>query len=567
VISFFRPRNVEWLVVGLLCAFVACNRGKPSQPADLILTNGVIRTMTETSLAATSVAIMGDRIVYVGDDDGARAWHGDQTRVIDLAGKTVLPGLVDAHGHMGNLGRYLEDVQLVGTTSREEVAERVRRAQAVTRAGAWIHGRGWDQNDWGDDTTFPTWRDLTGTEANPVYLERVDGHALWVNRAALIACGITRATPDPPGGRIIRDAAGDPTGILVDNAEKLVEDRVPLPTDADLDRRLTRAIQECNRLGLTGVHEAATSQAMLASLRRLGEQEALTINLYCLLDSDEPSFVRACFAQGPTSEFDGRLVVRAVKLRADGALGSRGAALLRPYDDDPGNTGLLVDPPDSLFAWTRDALRAGFQAATHAIGDRGNRETLDAYQHALADVPTPDARLRVEHVQIVEVADLARFASMKVIASMQPTHATSDMPWAERRVGQERLTGAYAWRTLLDSGAVLAFGSDFPVEAVDPLWGIYSAVSRMDHEGNPAGGWMAEQRVTAEEAVRAFSAGAAYAAFDEKDAGTIEVGKRADLTILDRDILAIPPQEILDTRCALTVVRGRVVYEADASGR
>jgi predicted amidohydrolase YtcJ len=514
------------------------------------------------SPSATSLAIVGDRIAYVGDDAGARAWRGDKTRVIDLAGKTVLPGLVDAHGHMNNLGRYLEEVQLVGTTSREEVATRVRRAQAVTREGAWIHGRGWDQNDW-DNKTFPTWQDLSGTEANPVYLERVDGHAMWVNRAALIACDITRATPDPPGGRIVRDASGHPTGVLVDNAEKLVEDRVPPPSDADLDRRLTGAIQECNRLGLTGVHEAGTSAAMLASLRRLGEQGALTLNIYCLLDSDEPAFVRACFAKGRTSEFDGRLVVRAVKLRADGALGSRGAALLRPYDDDPGNTGLLVDPPDSLLAWTREALRAGFQVATHAIGDRGNRETLDAYQHALVDVPTPDARLRVEHAQIVDVTDLPRFASMKVIASMQPTHATSDMPWAERRVGKERLAGAYAWRTLLDSGAVLSFGSDFPVEAVDPLWGIYSAVTRMDHEGNPAGGWMAEQRLTAEEAVGAFTAGAAYAAFDEKDAGTIEVGKRADLTVLDRDVLSIPPPEILETRCAMTIVRGRVVFEAE----
>jgi predicted amidohydrolase YtcJ len=257
--------------------------------------------------------------------------------------------------------------------------------------------------------------------------------------------------------------------------------------------------------------------------------------------------------------------VRRAARRARGQTPCRRRARVA-YDDDPGNTGLLVDPPDSLLAWTREALRAGFQAATHAIGDRGNRETLDAYQHALADVPTPDARLRVEHVQIVDMADLARFASMKVIASMQPTHATSDMPWAERRVGSERLTGSYAWRTLLDSGAVLAFGSDFPVEAVDPLWGIYSAVTRMNHEGKPAGGWRAEQRVI-KEAVRAFSAGAAYAAFDEKDAGTIEVGKRADLTILDRDILAIPPQEILATRCALTIVRGRVVFETDSSGR
>jgi len=468
---------------------------------------------------------------------------------------------VDAHGHLANLGRSLEEVRLVGTTSRDDVLQRVRDVQADIPPGQWIHGRGWDQNDWAD-ATFPTWRDLAGTEANPVYLDRIDGHAMWLNRTALEACEITRATPDPPGGRIVRDATGEPTGVLIDEAEKLVEARVAAPSDADLDRRLTRAIAECNRLGLVGVHDAGTSEAVLASLRRIGQRGALTLNIYCMLESDEPAFVRAFFAKGISSEFDGSLVMRCLKLRADGALGSRGAALLRPYQDDPGNEGLLVDPPDSLLAWTREALRAGFQVGTHAIGDRGNRVTFDAYQQALSEVPTNDARLRIEHCQVVDLADLPRFASMGVIASMQPTHATSDMPWAEARVGNDRLAGAYAWRTLLDSGATVAFGSDFPVEAVDPLWGIYSAVTRMDHEGNPPGGWMPGQCLTAEEAVRAFTVGAAYAAFDENDAGTIEVGKRADLTVLDRGLLTIAPREILDTRAAMTIVRGRVVYEA-----
>ncbi len=537
----------------------SCGKREPATRADLILSNGVVHTFASSN--ATAIAVVGDRIVYVGDDEGARAWQGERTRTIDLAGKTVLPGLVDAHGHLSSLGRSLEEVQLVGSTSRDDVLRRVREAQARVSPGEWIHGRGWDQNDW-EDASFPTWRDLAGTEANPVYLGRVDGHALWLNRTALEACGIARDTVDPPGGRIVRDGNGEPTGILIDEAEKLVESQVPLATEADLDRRLALALAECNRLGLTGVHDAGTSEAVLAALRRLGQRDALTLNVYCLLESDEPDFVRACFAKGPSSEFDGRLVVRSLKLRADGALGSRGAALLRPYDDDAGNSGLLVDPPDSLFAWTRAALQAGFQVGTHAIGDRGNRVTFDAYQRALAQVPTTDARLRIEHCQVVDVSDLGRFASMGVIASMQPTHATSDMPWAEARVGNDRLAGAYAWRTVLDSGAVLAFGSDFPVEAVDPLWGIYSAVTRTDHDGNPAGGWMPSQKLTSEEAVRAFTAGAAYAAFDEQDAGMIAVGKRADLSVFDRDLLTVAPGEILQTRCAMTIVRGRVVYQA-----
>jgi predicted amidohydrolase YtcJ len=439
------------------------------------------------------------------------------------------------------------------------VAARVESSRSAP--GQWIHGRGWDQNDW-DDTAFPTWRDLAGTETNPVYLERVDGHALWLNRTALERCGITRNTIDPPGGRIVRDSSEEPTGILVDEAEKLVEAHIPEATDADLDRRLLRVVRECNRLGLTGVHDAGTSAAVLASLRRLGEQGLLTVNVYCMLDSDDPDFVRGYLRNGPVSEFGGVLVVRAVKLRADGALGSRGAALLAAYSDDPGNVGLSVDPPDSLLAWTRVALRYGFQVATHAIGDRGNRVTLDAYQQALDETHRTDARLRVEHCQIVDVTDLPRFAAMGVIASMQPTHATSDMPWAEKRVGSERLAGAYAWRTLLDSGAALAFGSDFPVESADPLWGIYSAVTRMDHDGNPPGGWRSGQSLTPEEAVRAFTFGSAYAAFDEKDAGTIEVGKRADLSVFDRDVLAIPPREILETHAVMTIVRGQMMYEA-----
>ncbi len=549
------------IVASLASLIASCSR-ESSHPADLILFNGVVHTMVDNS-TATAVAILGDRIVYVGDNSGTRAFRGKETRAIDLGGKCVLPGLVDAHGHLDNLGRLLEDIDLVGTTSRAEVLQRVRSHQAQAEAGAWIHGRGWDQNDWSGSNEFPTWRDLAGTEANPVYLDRVDGHAVLLNRTALDAAGITRATPDPPGGRIERDASGEPTGVLVDNAETLVLEKIPSATDSDYDRRLARAIAECNRLGLVGVHDAGTDAQVLASLRRLGERGQLTLNVYSLLDSDAPALVRSFFASGPSTEFDGRLVIRSVKVRADGALGSRGAALLAPYDDDPGNTGLLVDDPDSLYAWTRAALQAGFQVGTHAIGDRGNRVTLDAYQRALQEVPSADARLRIEHCQVVDLADVPRFASLKVIASMQPTHATSDMPWAAKRVGEARLAGAYAWRTFLDSGAVLAFGSDFPVESVNPLWGIYSAVTRMDHDGQPAGGWRASESLTTEEAVRAFTAGAAYASFDDADAGTIAVGKRADLTVFDRDVFAVAPRELLDTHCAMTIVRGVVVFEGE----
>jgi predicted amidohydrolase YtcJ len=548
----------SWLVIAVL-ALGAARAG--AEEASLVFANGRLLAdpAAGTSTSPTAVAVRGDRIVYVGDVAGARSLRGAGTRWIDLGGKTILPGLVDAHGHLAGLGKLLQTVSLVGTTSARDVAGRVATAQARAARGEWIYGRGWDQNDW-ENTAFPTWRDLAGTERNPVYLERVDGHALWINRTALDACGITRDTPDPPGGRIVRDASGEPTGVLVDEAEALVVARVPPPDSALVEARLLLAVRECNRVGLVGVHEAATSRAALAALRRIAARGELTLNVYCMLESDEPDLVREHFALGPSSEFGGRLVVRAVKLRADGALGSRGAALLEPYADDPGNRGLDVDPPDSILAWTREAVRHGFQVCTHAIGDRGNRVALDVYARVLEETRARDARLRVEHCQILDPEDLSRFAALGVIASMQPTHATSDMPWARERVGEERLRAAYAWRDLARSGAALAFGSDFPVESVDPLLGLYAAVTRQDADGKPPGGWYPDQRLTLAEAVHAFTQGAAFAAFDETDGGRIEVGRRADLTILDRAV-STDPRELLRSRAAFTVVRGAIVHE------
>jgi predicted amidohydrolase YtcJ len=425
-----------------------------------------------------------------------------------------------------------------------------------------VHGRGWDQNDW-EMREFPSWRDLSETEANPVYLERIDGHALWLNRTALDACSITRDTADPPGGRIVRDPDGNPTGVLIDNAEMLVMAFVPEVGPDQLDANLRRAVQACNRVGLVGVHDAGTSPAVLAALRRLAAAGELTLNVYAMLDSEYPGFVRDAFSRGPWEEFEGRLVVRSVKLRADGALGSRGELLLAPYDDDPGNAGLEVTPPESLQVWAAEAMRSGFQPATHAIGDRGNRIILDAYQQALALVAPRNLRPRVEHCQILSPEDIPRFARLGVIASMQPTHATSDMPWAAARVGETRLAGAYAWHTLLASGAHVAFGSDAPVESIDPLWGMYAAVTRQDHAGQPPGGWRPAERVSVSDAIRGFTSGAAYAAHDEMRTGSIATGLRADLTLIDPNLLTCLPGEILEARVVMTVVQGKIVYQAE----
>ncbi len=554
------------LVVAMLYARAAV----AAEPADIVIQHARVVTLsrstvpfdrpTSTTVVAEAVAIRGEQIVYVGNDKGSMPFIGKKTRVIDAGGCTVTPGLVDAHGHLNNLGKILHDVNLVGTTSIADVVKHVRDYQAQVKPGDWIHGRGWDQNDW-KDTAFPTWRDLASTDANPVYLDRVDGHALWVNKRALEVCGITRATPDPRGGRIVRDEKGEPTGVFVDEATRLIEGRVPAPTADQLDGRLADAIADCNRFGLTGVHDAGTTRPVLESLRRLGRSGKLTLNIYSMIDSQDESLMREMLDKGPSQEFDGRLVMRSFKLRADGALGSRGALLLAPYEDDPGNSGLNVQTPDSLFILTRAAVAHGFQVCTHAIGDGANRMMLDIYERVARESGQTDLRLRIEHAQVVSLDDLPRFAALGVIASMQPTHATSDMPWAYRRVGAERLRGAYAWRSLVSSRAVLAFGSDFPVESVNPLLGLYAAVTRQDAEGNPPGGWMPEERLSLEEALRAFTEGAAYARFDEKNAGRIEAGMRADITVLDRDIANTEPRVLLAAHVKYTITRGRVVYE------
>jgi predicted amidohydrolase YtcJ len=545
------------LLIPVLLA-LAAGGSRAQEPADLVIRNARVLTMTDGERTHGVVALRGDRILYVGDDPGAVAIDAGRTRVIDADGCTVTPGLVDSHGHLSNLGRILTEPNLVGSRSIEEVLSRVREYQRGLADDEWLHGRGWDQNDW-STKEFPTWRDLESTNRNPVYLERVDGHALWVNRRALERAGITRDTRDPPGGRIVRDEHGEPTGVFVDNAEELIEAHATAPSAELVDRWIAAAVAECNRVGLTGVHDAGTTRPVLEALRRLAHSGRLTLNVYCMIDSDDATLAREFLAAGPSREAGGRLVMRCLKLRADGALGSRGAALLAPYSDDPGNTGLDVQTPDVLLAWTRDALRSGFQVGTHAIGDRGNRVTLDVYEQALAG--RADARLRIEHCQILDPADIARFAALGVVAAMQPAHATSDMPWAEARLGARRLAGAYAWHTLRERGAVLAFGSDFPVESADPMTGLYAAVTRQDAGGHPPGGWRAEEALSLEEALCAYTVGSAYAAFDEGDAGRIAPGMRADLTVLDRDITQEPSRALLDARVRYTIVRGQVVYE------
>jgi predicted amidohydrolase YtcJ len=540
----------------LMCAVCSCAE---QEKADLILTGGAVYTMNEKTPEAEAVAIRRDRILFVGAQEEARSFADENTVVIDISGMAAYPGFVDAHAHLISLGRSLSQLDLVGTGSAEEVRRRVMDEQASMSAGEWIRGRGWDQNDW-EVREFPTWKQLNGTEANPVYLRRVDGHAVWVNQTALDLCGITKRTADPTGGRIVKDADGNPTGVFIDDAIDLVTVHMPDPSLEEKIAWAKRAVEECNRRGLVGMHDAGIHALDLSAYETLHERGDLTLRIYAMADADSADFLRRMLDRGPSRFAGGRVIVRSIKMYADGALGSRGAALLEPYSDDPGNRGLFVTTEDSLYRVARAALEHDFQVCTHAIGDAANRLVLDAYERALKEHPKNDHRFRIEHAQVVSRQDIPRFAALGVIPSMQPTHATSDMYWAEDRVGSERIKGAYAWRTFIDQGCRIPCGSDFPVEGVDPLWGIYAAVTRRDREGAPDGGWYPGQCMTVREAVAGFTIHAAYAAFMEDETGSIEKGKLADITVLDGDLFRMEPERIQDARTMYTIVGGKVVY-------
>lgn len=545
-------------------ALVCTSRVAPSQtpPAELVVTNARIYTVDDVRPLAQAMAVRGGRLVFVGSDRGALAYRGSATRVVDLQGKTVIPGMVDAHAHLAGLGLTLRIVNLVGTKSLDEVISRVAARAREVPAGTWILGRGWDQNDW-SDTRFPTHEALSRAVPNhPVYLTRVDGHAAFVNEAALRAAKIAGDTPDPDGGRIERGANGAPTGVLIDRAQGIVSRVIPPPTRQEQRASILAAVREANRWGLTGIHDAGVPRATIELYEEMAKAGEYSLRNYVMIANDSAD-IGYFLSRGPQSAlYDGRLWIRSIKVVADGALGSRGAALLEPYSDDAQNTGLEVTPAARIQAIAAQALRRGFQVNTHAIGDRANRTVLDAYAAALAAVPVADHRFRVEHAQVIHHDDIPRFAELDVIPSMQASHQTSDMYWAGNRLGAGRLLGAYAWRSLLDDGNIIPNGSDFPVEAVNPLISFRAAISRQDANGWPAGGWYPEQRMTREEALKAMTIWPAYAAFQEKELGSLAPGKYADFVILDQDIMRVAPSGILATRVLATYIGGRPVYEA-----
>jgi predicted amidohydrolase YtcJ len=534
-------------------------------PAELIFHNATIHTADDNRPSAQAIAIAGDRIAAVGTNAEVLALRGPATQVIDAKGAAILPGLHDAHGHVVNLGASLQTLALRDTVSWEQIVGMVRRSASTAARGEWILGRGWDQNDW-QAKEFPTHELLTAAAGgNPVFLTRIDGHAAIANQPALAAAGITRDTADPEGGRIVRDARGEATGVLIDTAMGLVSRRIPPLTPAQLEAQILLADAEMRRLGLTMVHDAGANTETVAAYKRLIDAGRLQTRLYVMLRGSL-DMLRPHFAAGPIADYGNHhLAVRAIKIAADGALGSRGAALLEPYTDDPGNTGLLVTSPEEVYAQTLAASMAGFQTAVHAIGDRANRSVLDTFERVQREVPGSRAlRLRVEHAQILDAVEIPRFARLNVIASMQATHATSDMPWAPTRLGNARIDeGAYLWQTLWRTGAIVANGSDFPVEQANPLLGFYASITRQDPAGRPASGWQPAQRLTRDQTLKSFTINAAFAAHAEQDLGSLTAGKLADLVVLSKDVMRVPPREILTARVTLTLVGGKITWRCD----
>ena len=546
----------------LLAALLALAVGSATAADVTILTARRIHTMDVTRPTAQAMAYDATgKILELGTADALLAHFPGATR-LDVGDATVIPGLIDAHGHVTSLGMAMMSADLDGTADKAEILARLRAKARDLKPGEWLLGRGWDQNDW-PDKAFPTAADLDAAFPDrPVWLYRVDGHAGWANSAAMrMVRRDLSGSWQPDGGNIRRDASGQANGVFIDNAMDLIEAARPAISAATIEHALAIAMQAAVAHGLTGVHDAGIRLEEMRVYQQLADHGQVPLRVYAMADGNHAALDWLC-TNGLYRHPSGRLQMRAVKLVGDGALGSRGAALLADYSDDPGNRGLMVTSPDDLQIAADKAHRCGVQVATHAIGDRANRIVLDVYARALGSDVDGDHRWRIEHAQILSPQVLPRLARMHVIASMQPTHATSDMPWAEDRLGPQRILGAYAWRQLRDTGAHVAFGSDFPVESVDPRLGLYSAVTRADPEGRPVGGWMPQEELTAFEALRGFTLEAAYAGFSEHEVGSLAPGKRADFVVLAQDPLAVPAAQLRTLTVKATYVDGKPVYQA-----
>ncbi|HJP91516.1 MAG TPA: amidohydrolase [Pyrinomonadaceae bacterium] len=557
-----------FLIASVVLLTVMIPSQQNDQTADIVFKNGNIYTANDRAPRAEAIAIKADRIIFVGTNAAAQKFIGKSTRVIDLAGKTVLPGFTDSHQHLSGVGQREMTLNLEGTTSLQDLLAKVKARVDQAKPGEWVTGRGWIETHW-QPPVFPTRWDLDKVSPNnPIILGRADGHGAVANSAALKLAGVDKNTPNPFGGEISKDKqSGEPNGMLLDAAQGLVRRRVPPTSADDAERAVVLGVKRDIGLGWTQIQDAGGSYADVDIFKKLYAAGTIKLRIYKAVYGPGPNATRL-LNEGPTiGAFDNRFTLRTIKVISDGALGSRGAALLAPYSDSPDTSGFLTVKAEELRPMLIDALRKGIQVETHAIGDRANRFILDEYETALKAVPVAERKIaeprwRVEHAQIVNPADIPRFAKLGIIPSMQPSHAIGDLFFAPSRLGIERLAGAYAWESFIKSGVVVPGGSDAPVERGEPMIEFYAAVARKDQKGFSGEGWHPEEAVTREQALKMFTIWPAYAAFEENLRGTIEAGKLADLTILSADIMKIPELEILKTRCVMTVINGEIVFQA-----
>ena len=559
-------RQVKAFLLASLILLVSNCRVRGAQDVDLILAEGNIYTVNEKQPHAEAIAVKGDRITFVGSNEDAEKLKGDKTRVIDLHGHTVVPGLTDSHCHIFGIGEREMNLNLEGTNTLQDFLAKVKARVAQTPRRKWITGRGWIETFW-KPAQFPTRQDVDAIAPdNPVFLTRADGHAAIANSAALKIAKIDKNMPNPFGGEILNDKkTGEPTGMLLDNAQDLVEKNIPKPTQAEREQALLTGINREIGLGWCEIQNAGSHKEDIDLIKKAfvdGRAKIRFINAVYGPGEDAQRFLKE---RSTINAFNHRFTQRTIKVIFDGALGSRGAALLRPYNDAPDTSGFLTQKPEELRPMFEEALRRGIQVETHAIGDRANRTILDLYEQAFKAVPPNERKIReprwrVEHAQIVDPADIPRFAKLGVIPSMQPSHAISDLFFAPARLGMDRLADAYAWQSFLKSGCIIPGGSDAPVERGEPMIEFYAAVARKSIKGESGEGWHLEQAVSREQALKMFTIWPAYAAFEENDKGSIEPGKLADFTVLSQDIMKIPEREILKTRSEITVIGGEILY-------
>jgi predicted amidohydrolase YtcJ len=574
-----------WLGLGAMVSTAACQATAPRDVADLIVRNGRVYTFSWSEPAldgtpaqdaphsdtgwspdAEALAVKDGEIVFVGSNADVESFLGDETEVLDVNGATVLPGLIDSHTHIVGLGELEAQVNLIGVETEEEAIQRVLDASGDTPPGEWILARGWDEGAWA--TRYPTWERLSEAfPDNPVIMDSLHSFAVWGNRMAFEAAGITKDTADPSGGEILRDAAGNPTGVVLNRAGALLRDAVPAPTDEQFKDSIRAGLNRMGRDGYVSVHEAGVDGRFMAALEELEAANELPLRVYAMISARDGELCRRWLDEGPVMDNERMLITRSVKAYYDGALGSRGARLLEDYSDRPGHRGVAGGDYGFDMELVAELMRSGFQVGIHAIGDAGNRETLDFLSSVIASDPeTRPLRHRIEHAQVVHPDDFERFSELNVIASMEPAHCVEDKTWAEDRLGPHRARGAYAWRTLRRAGARLAFNSDLLGSDHDIFYGLHSAITRRDKHLQPPEGWYPEQAMTPEEAVRGYTIWGAYAAGLDNEMGTLEVGKWADITVMDIDPLVVGdnmPEKLFEGNIVATIVGGAIVYEAE----